>query len=73
MQCTRTETVNRPIIFHCLTCHLICLEKEPILATEAVRVMTDNVNQDEAVLLLGHPLEIVAERKLYSDSEQTEI
>ena len=28
--------------------------------------MTDNVNQDEAVLLLGHPLKIAAERKLYS-------
>ena len=61
------------MIFHSLTCHLICSEKEPILATEAVRVMTDNVNQDEAVLLLGHPLKIAAERKLYSDSEQTEI
>ena len=44
----------------------ICLESEPILATDAVRVMTDNVNQDEAVLLLGHPLKIAAERKVYT-------
>ena len=50
-----------------LISHLICLEKEPILATDAVQVMTDNVNQDEAVLLLGHPLKIAAERE---DSSQ---
>ena len=46
--------------------HLISLENEPILATDAVRVMTDNVNQDEAVLLLGHPLKIAAEREVSS-------
>ena len=45
---------------------LIFLENEPILATDAVRVMTDNVNQDEAVLLLGHPLKIAAEREVSS-------
>ena len=38
-------------------------EKEPILATEAVNVINNNVNQDEVVLLLGHPLKIQAERK----------
>ena len=45
-----------------------CLESDPILATEAVRVMNDNVNQDEAVLLLGHPLKITAERKFSKSS-----
>ena len=38
------------------------LEKEPILATDAVKVINDNVNQDEVALLLGHPLKIQAER-----------
>ena len=38
-------------------------EKEPILATEAVKVIHDNVNENEVVEILGHPLKIQAERK----------
>ena len=72
MQFTRTETVMRFIgRTGSLISHLICLEKEPILATDAVQVMTDNVNQDEAVLLLGHPLKIAAEREV-SPPDQTD-
>ena len=68
MQFTRTETVNTKQGGDWESCehHLSCLENEPILATDAVRVMTDNVNQDEAVLLLGHPLKIAAEREVSS-------
>ena len=58
------ETVNRTLIDRAES--RICLEREPILATDAVRVMNDNVNQDEAVLLLGHPLKIAAEREVSS-------
>ena len=62
----RTETVKQRVTEVGAEHDLICLENEPILATDAVRVMTDNVNQDEAVLLLGHPLKIAAERKVYT-------
>ena len=34
-----------------------------MLAVEAVKVVDENVGQDEAVLLLGHALKIKAERK----------
>ena len=40
-------------------------EEEPILATEAVKVINDNVEQDEVTLLLGHPLKIQAEREKF--------
>ena len=36
-------------------------EEDPILATEAVKVINENVKQDEITLLLGHPLKIQAE------------
>ena len=35
----------------------------PILATEAVKVINDNVNENEVVEILGHPLKIQAERE----------
>ena len=38
-------------------------KKEPILAIDAVRVVEENVDQDQAVLLLGHSLKIKAERE----------
>ena len=38
-------------------------KKEPILAIDAVRVVEEHVDQDQAVLLLGHSLKIKAERK----------
>ena len=50
---------------------LRCLESDPILATDAVKVMNENVDQDEAVLLLGHPLRITAERKLQLSAHLT--
>lgn len=34
-----------------------------MLAVDAVKVVDENVGQDEAVLLLGHALKIKAERK----------
>ena len=39
------------------------VEKEPILATEAVKVINNNVNENEVVEILGHPLKIQAERE----------
>ena len=39
------------------------LDEEPVLATDAVRLVDENVDNDAAVLLLGHPLKIKAERK----------
>ena len=39
------------------------VEKDPILATEAVKVINDNVNENEVVEILGHPLKIQAERE----------
>ena len=39
-------------------------DEEPILATDAVRLVDENVDNDAAVLLLGHALKIKAERKL---------
>ena len=41
----------------------LAVEKEPILATEAVKVINDNVNENEVVEILGHPLKIQAERE----------
>lgn len=34
------------------------------MATEAVKVINDNVNEDEVALILGHPLKIQAERNI---------
>ena len=39
------------------------LDEEPVLATDAVRLVDENVDNDAAVLLLGHPLKIKAERE----------
>jgi uncharacterized protein (DUF1697 family) len=36
-----------------------------VLAVDAVKVVDENVGQDEAVLLLGHALKIKAERNKY--------
>ena len=41
----------------------LCLDEEPVLATDAVRLVDENVDNDAAVLLLGHPLKIKAERE----------
>jgi len=43
-------------------------EKDPVLAVEAVQVVDENVDQDQAVLLLGHALKIKAEPYLKSSS-----
>jgi len=39
------------------------LDEQPVLAAEAVKRVDANVDNDDAVLLLGHPLKIKAERK----------
>ena len=41
----------------------LAVEKVPILATEAVKVINDNVKENEVVEILGHPLKIQAERE----------
>ena len=43
----------------------LSVEKDPILATEAVKVINDNVNENEVVEILGHPLKIQAERESF--------
>jgi len=44
-------------------------EKDPVLAVDAVKVVDENVGQDEAVLLLGHALKIKAEPYLKAPVE----
>ena len=70
MQFMRMAMVNKKAFID-FSAQTRCLESDPILATEAVRVMNDNVNQDEAVLLLGHPLKITAERKFSNPQDAT--
>ena len=50
---------------HLYSCYSLnnVVEKDPILATEAVKVINDNVNENEVVEILGHPLKIQAERE----------
>ena len=36
----------------------------PVLAEDAVKLVDENVGNDDAVLLLGHPLKIKAEREI---------
>ena len=38
-------------------------DSEPVLAVDAVKVVNENVAQDEAAVLLGHALRIKAERR----------
>ena len=39
-------------------------DTKPVLAEDAVKLVDENVGNDDAVLLLGHPLKIKAERKI---------
>ena len=40
-------------------------DSKPVLADDAVKLVDENVGNDDAVLLLGHPLKIKAERKIF--------
>ena len=42
-------------------------DSKPVLADDAVKLVDENVGNDDAVLLLGHPLKIKAERKIFQN------
>ena len=44
----------------------VFLDSTPVPAESAVKVVSDNIGNDDAVLMLGHPLKIKAERKYLS-------
>ena len=54
------KSMDKFLFHNCIT---FISEKDPVLAVDAVKVVDENVGQDEAVLLLGHALKIKAERK----------